>query len=109
MKGCAVYTIDEIRERVTQGLEQYNKTAPAEKRVVHVELFGSYASGGQTEESDIDLLIKFANHPVGLFAITGVMIAVEESTGMDVDIVVLPIPEDSLLEIERTIPIYEAA
>ena len=43
-----IYTIDEIREKVKPIAEKYG--------IEKVWLFGSYARGEATEESDVDLL-----------------------------------------------------
>ncbi|MDR0903050.1 MAG: nucleotidyltransferase domain-containing protein [Ruminococcus sp.] len=44
-----IYTIEELRERVRPVAEKYGLPA--------VYLFGSYARGEATEESDVDLLV----------------------------------------------------
>lgn len=46
-----IYTIDEIREKVKPIAEKYG--------IEKVWLFGSYARGEATEESDVDLLVKY--------------------------------------------------
>ena len=74
-----------------------------------VELFGSYASGCATGDSDVDLLVEFVTPNVGLFALAAVLEAMEAATGMPVDVVQSPLPADSLLEIERSVPLYAAA
>ena len=45
-----IYTIDEIREKVQPIAEKY--------KLIRVSLFGSYARGEATAESDIDLYIQ---------------------------------------------------
>lgn len=102
-------TINEIRERVLEGVERYNSAAAQAKRVVRVELFGSFAEGRATDNSDVDLLVEFVTPNVGLFALAAVLEAMEAATGMSVDIVQSPLPADSLLEIERSVPLYAAA
>lgn len=102
-------TLEEIRDLVLEGVARYNGTATPVKRVVRVELFGSYASGCATSESDIDLLVEFATPNVGLFALAAVLEAMETATGMSVDVVQAPLPTDSLLEIEKSVPLYAAA
>ena len=102
-------TLEEIRELVLEGVALYNDAAVPAKRVVRVELFGSYAVGCATGESDIDLLVEFATPNVGLFALAAVLEAMEAATGMPVDVVQLPLPADSLIQIERSVPLYAAA
>jgi predicted nucleotidyltransferase len=101
--------MDQIAECVRRGVEQYNRTSASERRIVRVELFGSYADGRATDTSDLDLLVEFATPNVGLFALASALMAMEDATGMAVDIVQLPLPDDTLLEIERSVPLYAAA
>lgn len=107
--GVAVRTIEDIKERVLEGVMRYNKSAVAGKRVVRVDLFGSYAAGTASDESDIDLLVEFATPHVGLFALAAILEAMEEAIGASVDVVQIPLPADSLLEIERSVSLYAAA
>ena len=102
-------TAGEIRDLVVKGVMMYNDCAPMSRRIVRVELFGSYAQGTQADDSDIDLLVEFATEHVSLFNLAAALQAMEDATGMSVDLVQLPLPEDTLLEIERTVPLYEAA
>ena len=76
--------------------------------VKKIELFGSYAEGRQTEDSDIDLLVEFKTPDISLFILSGLRIDIEESLGMSVDLLHAPLPEDSMIEIGRTVPLYEA-
>lgn len=71
--------------------------------------FGSYASGKATEKSDLDFLVEFKTRHIDLFTLSGLRIDLEESFSIPVDVVHAPISEDSLLEIEEVIPIYEQA
>ena len=78
--------------------------------VKKVTLFGSYANGRQTTESDIDLLVEFDENrqkPVTLFTVIGMKQDIEDLTGKSVDLVSCPIPEDSFLEIDKEILLYE--
>ena len=104
-----MYTIEELRERVLEGVERYNAKVPHERRIVRIELFGSYAAGRQNEDSDLDLLVEFAIEQVSLFNIIGVLEAMEETTGMSVDVVQIPLPQGALLDVERTVSLYAAA
>ena len=76
--------------------------------VKKIDLFGSYAEGRQTEDSDIDLLVEFKTPDISLFILSGLRIDIEESLGMSVDLLHAPLPEDSMIEIGRTVPLYEA-
>ena len=75
--------------------------------VKKVSLFGSYAQGKQTQKSDIDLLVEFKdNSKVTLFTLFDLQDELKELTGKNVDVIALPIPKDSILEIDKEIPIY---
>ena len=73
-----------------------------------VELFGSYASGKNTAQSDVDLLVEFTQPRVSLLTISALKYRMEELLGTEVDIVHGPLPQDSMLEIDRRVPLYGA-
>lgn len=73
-----VYKIEEIAERVRPVAERYG--------ISRVYLFGSYARGEATEESDVDLMISYQKL-TGAFAIGGVYIDFKEALDKPVDIV----------------------
>jgi len=50
-----VYTLDELREKIRPIAEAYGLPA--------VYIFGSYARGEATEESDVDILVKSEGTP----------------------------------------------
>ena len=104
-----MYTIEEIKAAVLVAVDKYNRNAQIEKRIVRVELFGSYASGNQTDDSDIDFLVEFASPVVGLFVLAEVLELLEQQFDCSVDMVKIPLPHNSILQIERTVPLYEAA
>ena len=99
-------TLSEIKNSVCFGVERFNGTADGDKRIVRVELFGSYARGNASNGSDIDLLIEFANPHVGLFSLASILSIMEEETGSSVDIVQYPLPQDSLLDLGKTVLLY---
>ena len=76
--------------------------------VKKIDLFGSYAEGRQTEDSDVDLLVEFKTPDISLFVLSGLRIDIEESLGVSVDLLHVPLPKDSMIEIGRTVPLYEA-
>ena len=99
---AAVLKLDEIQNYVAQVAKFYD--------VKKVSLFGSYASGNQTPQSDIDLLVEFAKKPkspITLFTIGGIISELEELTGKDVDVVTYPLKTDTFLEIDKEILLYE--
>lgn len=73
-----VYKIEEIAERVRPIAERYG--------ISKVYLFGSYARGEATEESDVDLLVD-AENVRGLFALGGVYTDLEEVLNKKIDLV----------------------
>ena len=74
----AVYSINHIKERVTPVARNHG--------VRRVMLFGSYARGEATEESDIDLHVWCRNLK-SLFALGGFMADLNDALGKNVDVV----------------------
>ena len=65
-------------------IAEYFKTQP----VLKAWLFGSYARGEQTEDSDVDILVEFdRSNPIGLFAYVRMQRELEEKIGRKVDLV----------------------
>ena len=65
-------------------IAEYFKTQP----VLKAWLFGSYARGEATPESDVDILVEFDhNSPIGLFAYARMWRELEERLGRQVDLV----------------------
>jgi len=96
-----VLTVDEIRASVELVVKDY----PVER----VTLFGSYADGKQTAGSDIDLLITFDENsikPVTYFTLYRFQNDVEKLVGKKVDVLFYPIPEGSLLKINKEVVLY---
>ena len=73
-----------------------------------VDLFGSYADGNSTPRSDVDLLVEFSQPRVSLLTLNALKYRMEELLGTDVDIIHGPLPEGSMLEVDRRIPLYGA-
>lgn len=73
-------SVDFIKEQI----QQYFLTKPISKAWI----FGSYARGEQTKDSDIDILVDFDpdNH-LDLFSIASFIIDLENLFGTDVDLV----------------------
>lgn len=81
---------------MTQIIADYFKTQP----VLKAWLFGSYARGEETPESDVDLLVEFDHSsPIGLFSYARMWRELQERLGCDVDLVedgtLLPFAVDS--------------
>lgn len=73
----SIYTIDEIADKVQPIAEAYD--------IDIIYLFGSYARGEATEESDIDMYVEFSK-PLGLRYCSFVS-DIEECLGKCVDII----------------------
>lgn len=75
-----VYTLEEIARRVRPIAEKYHLRA--------VYVFGSYARGEATENSDIDLLVDTAGADLrGLLALGGLYNDLEEALEKKLDLV----------------------
>ena len=90
-----VYTQDEIRRAILPVAEKYKLRA--------VYLFGSYARGTATEESDVDLLIDTAGTEIrSLLQLSAVYCDMEAALGKKIDMVTI-----SALEQRAQIPSEE--
>ena len=69
---------------MTKIIADYFKTQP----VVKAWLFGSFARGEQTPESDVDILVEYdSNARISLLTITHMMGELEKSTGRRIDLI----------------------
>ena len=73
--------------------------------IKNVRLFGSYADGTQNANSDIDLLVEFPESS-SYFDIYDFQFKMEQLTGKKVDVIPAPVPERSLLQINKEIMLY---
>ncbi len=98
-----------MSEQMIQTIREYFATQP----VLKAWLFGSYARGEETPESDVDILVKFDhdNAIIGLMEYVRIMMGLSERLGKEVDLVedgtLLPFAErtankDKKLIYERT-------
>ena len=71
-------------QAMTQKIAEYFKTQP----VLKAWLFGSYARGEQTENSDIDILVEYDKDAhISLLSISHMMGELEKTTGHRVDLI----------------------
>lgn len=71
-------------EMMTQAISDYFRTQP----VLKAWLFGSFARGEETPESDVDILVQFDHgQPIGLLRYAGMWREIEELVGRKVDLV----------------------
>jgi predicted nucleotidyltransferase len=103
-----IYTFTMSREAITQQIAEYFKTQP----VLKAWLFGSFARGEETPESDVDILVILDHaKPVGL-KFFGMWGDLERMLGRPVDLVVdrtlapfarQSVENDKILIYERTV------
>lgn len=89
---------------ISEGIKKISNEYPIKK----VTLFGSYADGSFTDDSDVDLLIEFNTQTVSLFMISGIKIGLERIFDKNVDVLHAPLPEDAMIEIGEVLTIYES-
>lgn len=82
------YTIEEIKSIIEPIARKYG--------VERVYLFGSYARGNATENSDIDFRVDKGSLK-GLFALCGLYTEIEEALKMKVDVLTTGSLEDDFL------------
>ena len=73
-----VLTIDEIKKRIRPVCEKYN--------VKELFLFGSYARGEATEDSDVDFRL-ISGRDIDLFKMVGLRLDLEEVLEKEVDLI----------------------
>ncbi|MDR1915433.1 MAG: nucleotidyltransferase domain-containing protein [Synergistaceae bacterium] len=87
-------TIEAIRSKAQPVAKKYN--------VVSLELFGSYAEGTASENSDADFLVKFATPVPSIFKVMGFREELSRVLGLSIDIVTLPLTRPDKLRVSRT-------
>ena len=71
-------------QSMIQIIAKYFETQP----VLKAWLFGSFARGEETSESDVDILVQFDHgQPIGLLRYAGMWREIEELVGRKVDLV----------------------
>ena len=93
-------TITDIKNVVIQVAPSYP--------VLSIDLFGSFANGGSTEDSDVDLLVYFDEKVASLFDMSGLKLDIQEKLNAKVDVVAGPLNKNSYLTIDKKVRIYEA-
>lgn len=73
------------RDEVIQSLSQVKKKLQSEYKITRLALFGSYARGDQTEESDVDVLVE-VDPSIGLEFVT-LANQIEKAVGLPTDVV----------------------
>ncbi|MCL2754967.1 MAG: nucleotidyltransferase domain-containing protein [Oscillospiraceae bacterium] len=91
-------THDEIKKAVIRVAEAFS--------LKQASYFGSYANGKQTETSDLDLLVEFHKPAVSLFTLAAIKYDLEDMLKIPVDVIHAPFPNNSLIEIGKTVQVY---
>lgn len=91
-----------------QQIENAAVTVAHEFPITSVLLFGSYAEGRNTDESDVDLLVEFTQSAVSLLMLASVKNRMEELLGVEVDIIHAPVPEGAIINPGKVVPLYAA-
>jgi predicted nucleotidyltransferase len=73
-------------EKLKETIKRNKKTLAEEYSVKEIALFGSYVTGEQGEESDLDILVEFSR-PVGLFRFIELEEFLSKTLGVKVDLV----------------------
>ena len=91
-------------QQIADGVRAVSREYPLQK----VELFGSYARGNSTPQSDVDLLVEFSQPRVSLLTLSAMRLRLEDLLGTGVDIVHGPLQEDSILDVDGKVLLYGA-
>ena len=99
--GNRVFSLDEIRMTASQVARKYG--------VCKLHLFGSYARGEATADSDLDFYIEEKGNLQNLFQLSGFIIDLEENFGCHVDVLSGKIQDRVLYEniLKDKVQIYE--
>lgn len=98
--GVSMLTIEQIAEAARIVAKEYP--------ITKMKLFGSYADGRNTAQSDVDVLVEFNTSSISLIKLCGIKNRMEELLNTVVDVVHSPIPDDSIIEINKVVPLYAA-
>lgn len=92
-------TIEQIKSGV--------QSATIEFPIKRALLFGSYAEGTNTENSDVDLIVEFQTPAISLFTLAALKYRLQEELKTDVDIIHGPLVKGSILTVEKVVELYE--
>ena len=68
-----------------------------------VSIFGSYADGRATSDSDLDLLVEFDAPAVSLVKLNALKYDLEDALGLPVDVVHAPLPVGSMITVGKVV------
>ena len=92
-------TIETIKNAVLELIDRYP--------ISRVTLFGSRASGTNSENSDVDLIMEFYA-PITLITLSAIKLNLEEMLRLRVDIIHGPVTEDDMIEVDQEVVLYAA-
>lgn len=70
-----------------------------------VSIFGSYAEGRATADSDLDLLVEFDQPAVSLIQLNALKYELEDALGLPVDVIHAPLPSGSMIQPGKVVQI----
>ena len=68
-------------------------------------IFGSYADGRATSQSDLDLLVEFDSPAVSLITLNALKYDLEEQLGLPVDVIHAPLPDGSMIRPKKVVQV----
>ena len=68
-------------------------------------IFGSYADGRATSQSDLDLLVEFDRPAVSLITLNTLKYDLEEQLGLPVDVIHAPLPDGSMIRPKKVVQV----
>lgn len=96
--GFNVLTISEIKQAVSDISEQY----PIKK----ISIFGSYADGTATEESDIDMIVEFNTPNISLLTLSDIRYEMMDRLHKDIDVIHGPLESNAMIQVDGMVSIY---
>ena len=88
-------TVEAIRNTVN--------SLKADYALRRVSIFGSYADGRATSDSDLDLLVEFDAPAVSLVKLNALKYDLEDALGLPVDVVHTPLPVGSMITVGKVV------
>ena len=88
-------TVDTIRDILNRMKSAYSLRS--------VSIFGSFADGRATSESDLDLLVEFDSPAVSLVKLNALKYDLEDALGLPVDVIHAPLPEGSMITVGKVV------
>ena len=94
-----VLSIEKIKSDAVDLVSKYE--------IKKITLFGSYAEGTATDQSDIDVMVEFNSSAVSLFVISQLKYELEEKYGKEVDVIHGPLVEGAMIKPNKVVSLYE--